>query len=197
MAKEVVSKQLATENIPFSYLDTDEDLTADSDLKIPSQKAIKAYVDTHSGTAATPKYVLLTSDFSTTSGSYVDVTGMSFTLDSNKTYHIHGAVNLTGGGASGGKPIVTFAYSDTAYCNYQETYVVFGASSQHSYGRSVEAGTQVINLGQSAYQSQAVFYIVITTTQSQTFKMRMKSSADQSSSCKVGSMMILTEVTTQ
>ena len=49
MAKEVVSKQLATENIPLSYLDTDEDLTADSDLKIPSQKAIKAYVDATAG----------------------------------------------------------------------------------------------------------------------------------------------------
>jgi len=49
MAKDVVSKQLATENIPLSYLDTDEDLTADSDLKIPSQKAIKAYVDATAG----------------------------------------------------------------------------------------------------------------------------------------------------
>ena len=35
--------------IPKSYLDTDVALTADSDEKVPSQKAVKAYVDANAG----------------------------------------------------------------------------------------------------------------------------------------------------
>jgi hypothetical protein len=34
-----------TTPIPLSYLDTDDELTADSDSKVPSQKAVKAYAD--------------------------------------------------------------------------------------------------------------------------------------------------------
>ena len=36
---------LQDDDIPSSYLDTDADLAADSDVKVPSQKAVKAYVD--------------------------------------------------------------------------------------------------------------------------------------------------------
>jgi hypothetical protein len=36
---------LQDDDIPSSYLDTDADLAADSDTKVPSQKAVKAYVD--------------------------------------------------------------------------------------------------------------------------------------------------------
>lgn len=32
-------------SLPLSYLDTDDELTADSDVKVPSQQAVKAYID--------------------------------------------------------------------------------------------------------------------------------------------------------
>lgn len=48
----VTKTDLSLENVdnvqqmPLSYLDTDSNLTADSDSKVPSQKAVKAYADT-------------------------------------------------------------------------------------------------------------------------------------------------------
>ncbi len=38
-----------TQQLPMSYLDTDEDLAANSDSKVASQKAVKTYVDAHAG----------------------------------------------------------------------------------------------------------------------------------------------------
>jgi hypothetical protein len=40
------------QQLPMSYLDTDVALTANSDTKVASQKAVKAYVDGHAGAAA-------------------------------------------------------------------------------------------------------------------------------------------------
>jgi hypothetical protein len=40
------------QQLPMSYLDTDNTLAANSDAKVSSQKAIKAYVDSHSGAAS-------------------------------------------------------------------------------------------------------------------------------------------------
>lgn len=37
------------QQMPLSYLDTDTSLTANSDVKVPSQKAVKAYVDASGG----------------------------------------------------------------------------------------------------------------------------------------------------
>lgn len=41
------------EQLPISYLDTDDTLSADSDTKVPSQQAVKAYVTANSGAAPT------------------------------------------------------------------------------------------------------------------------------------------------
>lgn len=41
------------EQMPLSYLDTDDTLAADSDVKVPSQQAVKAYVDNNSSSFAT------------------------------------------------------------------------------------------------------------------------------------------------
>lgn len=49
------------QQMPLSYLDTDPDLTANSNVKVPSQKAIKTYVDTVSSQQLYP-YKLVTTD---------------------------------------------------------------------------------------------------------------------------------------
>ncbi len=47
---------LNTDKMETSVLDTDTTLSADSDLKVPSQKAVKAYVDANSILAVTSEF---------------------------------------------------------------------------------------------------------------------------------------------
>jgi len=51
----VTKSQVGTnvEQLPLSYLDTDDTLAADSDTKVPSQQAVKAYVDNNVGGSPT------------------------------------------------------------------------------------------------------------------------------------------------
>jgi hypothetical protein len=67
------------QQLPMSYLDTDVALTADSDLKVPSQKAIKAYVD---GQAFGISNVV--EDTTPQLGGNLDVNGFDIYLQSGK-----------------------------------------------------------------------------------------------------------------
>lgn len=49
----------ASTSIPLSYLDTDDTLAADSDAKVPSQQAVKAYVDANAGGGSPAHPVML------------------------------------------------------------------------------------------------------------------------------------------
>jgi hypothetical protein len=85
---------LASLNIPLSYLDTDGTLSADSDSKVPTQKAVKTYVDGKTGTSAGQIIQVAsttkTDTFTTNSTSWVDITGMSVNItpssSSNKVF---------------------------------------------------------------------------------------------------------------
>lgn len=58
-------KAVKTYAMPASYLDVDSALAANSDSKIPTQKAVKAYVDAHSVGSPAFKNLLIGGDFTT------------------------------------------------------------------------------------------------------------------------------------
>jgi len=64
---------LNTDKIETSTLDTDTALAANSDLKIPSQKAVKAYVDAYIGAVVIETTTGVTHSLTTTAGQKVIV----------------------------------------------------------------------------------------------------------------------------
>lgn len=66
--------------VPSSYLDTDGTLTANSDTKIPTQKAIKTYVDGKTTVMATASNTLLTTTSATTIITYTPTVQKNFLL---------------------------------------------------------------------------------------------------------------------
>lgn len=69
--------------VPMTYIDTDTTLAANSDAKIATQKAVKAYADSKgvlAGAILQIKQTVKTSSFSSNSASFVDVTGLSVAI---------------------------------------------------------------------------------------------------------------------
>ena len=61
------------QQLPMSYLDTDNTLASDSDAKVPSQKAIKFYVDNKVGAALDPELEIITLIADDITNGYVDL----------------------------------------------------------------------------------------------------------------------------
>lgn len=86
--------------IPSSYLDTDISLTTNSDTKIPSQKAVKSYVDTKTGGTVDYLYATATSAVSggqvplTLKKGNMTLTSSNITLKANKTYDLYASLSV-------------------------------------------------------------------------------------------------------
>jgi len=77
------------QQMPLSYLDTDEDLTADSDSKVPSQQAVKAYVDNNAGgVAGTEAFSAYNVQQATTTG-YLNLSSEHFDIGNNFANHTY------------------------------------------------------------------------------------------------------------
>lgn len=113
---------LNTDKIETSVIDTDTALAANSDAKLPSQKAVKAYVDAQALAGLTIETTSGTSHSLTTTASQkvmvwakgwlsTDVTNRSITLKYNGV--TKDTVTITESDASGGKIPFALMYTET------------------------------------------------------------------------------------
>lgn len=94
---------LQDDDIPSSYLDTDADLAADSDVKVPSQKAVKAYVD-NSASSLKSELFVANGTFNVPAGvTTVYITGTGGGGGGNGGASGHGA---SGGGGAGANSVI-------------------------------------------------------------------------------------------
>jgi hypothetical protein len=101
---------LNTDKIETSYLDTDTTLAANSDTKIATQKAVKAYVDAGGNQNASE----------TTRGIVQEATDLQVT-------------NATATGSTGAKLFVTPAKANTAYATKFATTEVFSGAAPQTF----------------------------------------------------------------
>jgi hypothetical protein len=96
---------LNTDKMELSYLDTDVSLSANSDTKVPSQKAVKAYVDTQGGANASETVrgvVEEATDAEVTAGTSTGGTGAKlFVTPAKLATHLTSKIKYGGTGADG------------------------------------------------------------------------------------------------
>ncbi len=111
--------------LPLSYLDTDTALTANSDAKVPSQKAIKAYVDTGLSNSTIVREADLTAaDFSVAGG----IVSLNYALAQTAGSGLKGFLS----GADWDK--FNAKLSTNSDINLNNTYNVVNVSSITAYG---------------------------------------------------------------
>ena len=105
------------QQLPMSYLDTDNTLAANSDSKVPSQKAVKSFVNTAIGslTSVTPEFEVKTLSSGDITNQYIDLAYVAL-ANSIEVFPKNGpsqtpiddyTINYTGG--VGGVTRITFA----------------------------------------------------------------------------------------
>lgn len=83
---------LNVDSVDNAHLSTDITLNSNSDIKIPSEKAVKGYIDANNFTST--KFVS-GSNVTTTSQTLVDITGLSFAALANSVYEIEAVLLCT------------------------------------------------------------------------------------------------------
>jgi hypothetical protein len=83
------------QQLPMSYLDTDDTLAADSDAKVPSQKAVKAYIADQIGASAHAGDIAHTSFAAANNvSSPANVTGLAFAAASVRSFKVQISVSI-------------------------------------------------------------------------------------------------------
>jgi hypothetical protein len=83
------------QQLPMSYLDTDDTLAADSDTKVPSQKAIKAYVADQIGASAHAGDIAHSSfSAANNQASAANVTGLAFAAANVRSFKAQVSVSI-------------------------------------------------------------------------------------------------------
>jgi hypothetical protein len=134
---------LQDDDIPSSYLDTDADLAADSDVKVPSQKAVKAYVD-----GLTTKQQLFTSN-----GTFTAPAGINFVIVTAVGGGGGGGANtgaVRGGGGGGGASVINCVYPVTPASEYAVVVGAGGAGASSNGSNGTDGGTSTFNSAISA-----------------------------------------------
>jgi len=148
---------LQDDDIPHSYLDTDVDLAANSDVKVPSQKAVKSYIDNSPS--------LLKSELFIANGTFTvpaDVTTVYVTMVGAGGGG--GKSGNNGGGGAGGQCLINYPVTVTPGgsitvtvgvgglgATYSPSTIVGGTGGNSSFGSlSVAGGPGANGLGGGA-----------------------------------------------
>ena len=144
-------------------------------------------------TTNTPKYTLVTSAFSTTSQSYVNVTGMFFTVDSNKTYLLKISAYLT---TENTRLTLTAPSGTLMSLSNKISLSSGGIEAQLGFHRA-SPPTDLYGIGGRAYVLFTWDMLVETSSTPGTIQMRALNTDGNAGIVESGTFMTLTEVTTQ
>lgn len=152
------------------------------------------------GGGSATKYVLRTSDFVNTSTSFVDVTGMSFSVEANKKYYLQIALNhynadyeMNDGLPSYIKLVLPGGTFHCAVIYTTTGNTVFMSFNNYSNGDYIS----LASAASTQYESRRVFFGIFACTSNGTLKLQLAASHESGWGSKLltRSYMTLTEVT--